>query len=306
MGTESRAYREQEGRSSPDARIAALAGRQHGVVSTAQMREAGLTKDGIARRVQAKRLYPLHRGVYAVGHEALTWRSHLIAAVYACGPAALASHRAAGALHGLVSSSRIEVTATRGTKRKQGIVVHRPIHAIHAADRTFNAAVPVTTTARTLVDLADVLTEERLAKALHQAEILRVFDLTALEQAQERAGATRGRHRLERVLSGYRPEPHLLRSRAERRLKQLLEKSSLPQPQFNVAIAGYELDAYWPEARFALETDGAETHHTRHAFHADRRRDRALATQGIQVNRVTWPDLNDELTEQVREILARR
>jgi very-short-patch-repair endonuclease len=285
--------------------VAALAGRQHGVVSTAQMLAAGLTNPGIRRRVQAERLYPLYRGVYAVGHQALTWRSHLLAAVYACGPNALASHRAAGALHGLVRSAHVEVTAARGCKPKPGITIHRS-RTTSDQDRTVSAAVPVTTIARTLVDLADVLTAERLAKALHQAEILRVFDLEALEQAQQRAGARRGRHRLNRVLAAYQPEPHFLRSEAERRLKRLCESHSLPQPQFNVWVAGYELDAYWPDARFALEIDGAATHHTRHAFHADRRRDRVLATAGIQVSRVTWPDLNADLVEQVREILARR
>ncbi len=71
-------------------------------------------------------------------------------------------------------------------------------------------------------------------------------------------------------------------------------------------MAGYEVDVYWPEARFALEVDGAATHHTRHAFHADRRRDRALAAEGIQVVRVTWPDLNGGLMEQVEAILRRR
>jgi very-short-patch-repair endonuclease len=305
MGTPTSAYRNPEGPQAADAVVGELAGRQHGVVTTGQMREAGLTGQGIRRRVQAGRLYPLHRGVYAVGHQALTWRSHLLAAVYACGPDALASHRAAGALHGLVNSGRIEVTAARGCKPKQDITIHRA-RAIHPADRAYVAAVPVTTTARTLVDLADVLTEDRLARAVHQAEILRVFDLRALEEAQQRAGARKGRHRLNRVLTAYQPEPHFLRSEAERRMKQLCESHRLPQPQFNVWIAGCELDVYWPEARFALEIDGAETHNTRYAFHSDRRRDRALAAEGIQVNRVTWPDLTAELAEQLLEILARR
>ena len=102
------------------------------------------------------------------------------------------------------------------------------------------------------------------------------------------------------------PSRHFLRSEAERRLKRLCEAHALPQPQFNVHVAGYEVDVYWPEARFALEVDGAATHHTRHAFHADRRRDRALAAEGIQVVRVTWPDLNGGLMEQVEAILRRR
>ena len=116
----------------------------------------------------------------------------------------------------------------------------------------------------------------------------------------------RGRHRLNRVLAAYRPEPHFLRSEAERRLKRLCEEHGLPQPQFNVHVAGFEVDVYWPQARLALEFDGAETHLTRHAFHADRRRDRALAVEGVQTLRVTWPDLAAPLAQQVLAILRRR
>jgi very-short-patch-repair endonuclease len=275
------------------------------VVSLRQLLALGLSRSAVEGRVRGKRLLPLHRGVYAVGHRALTWRGRLIAAVYACGPGALASHRAAGALHGIVNSGRIEVTVPRSCGAHPGITVHRT-RSLDDPDRTFIAAVPVTTVARTLVDLADTESEERLAKAVHEAEILRVFDLRALEQAQARAGTRTGRGRLTRVLAAYQPEPHFLRSRAERRVKDLCAEAGLPKPQFNISLGGYELDVYWPEARLALEIDGAETHATTYAFHSDRRRDRALAAQGIQVNRVTWPDLNADLTRQLREILARR
>jgi very-short-patch-repair endonuclease len=128
----------------------------------------------------------------------------------------------------------------------------------------------------------------------------------AIEASERRAGTRKGRHRLGRVLAAYQPEPHFLRSEAERELKRLCESHSLPLPQFNAWIAGHELDAYWPEAQFALEVDGAETHNTTYAFHSDRRRDRALAAQGIQVTRVTWRDLHDGLAHELQEILARR
>jgi very-short-patch-repair endonuclease len=282
-----------------------LAGAQHGVVSGTQLIEAGLTREGVRRRVEAKRLHRLHRGVYAVGHQSLTWRSRLIAAVYACGSTAVASHRAAGALHGLLSSQRIEVSAPRGCKPKPGIAIHRP-RPIGAEDRTDVDGIPVTTVARTLVDLADVLDGERLAKAVHQAEILRVFDLQALEAAERRAGKRQGRHRLARVLAAYQPEPQFLRSEAERMLKRLCEYHSLPQPQFNVWIESHEVDAYWPKANLALEVDGAATHRTGWAFREDRRRDRALAREGIQVVRATWRDLHDGLADELEEILARR
>jgi very-short-patch-repair endonuclease len=286
-----------------DALIGELAGRQHGVVAWDQLRECGVPRHVVQARVRARRWYRLHRGVYAVGHEALTWRSHLIAAVYACGPGALASHRAAGSVHGLISSTRIEVSAPRGCRPKRGMTVHTS-RAISPEEREVVQAVPVTSVARTLVDLADVLTEHRLANAIHQAEILRVLDVAALERAARRG--RRGTHRLERVLEAYRPEPHLLRSRAERRLKRLCSDHSLPQPQFNVNLHGYEADVYWPQASLVLEVDGAATHNTTHAFHEDRRRDRALAAQGIQVIRVTWPDLEVRLVEELREILTRR
>ena len=231
--------------------------------------------------MRARRWYALHRGVYAVGHGALTPRPACIAAVYACGPGALLSHRAAGALQGLLGAPRrIEVTAPRGCKPKPGIVIHRSRHAppgSHLVD-----GIPITSVARTLVDLADVLNEERLARARAPGG-----DPARLRPARAR-GALRGYRAAGRHRStgpGRLPARAALPAqRGRARLKRLCEDHGLPQPQFNVCVAGYEVDAYWPEAKLALEVDGAETHHTRHAFHADRRRDRALAAQGIQVS----------------------
>ncbi len=306
MGTTSRTYPGNQGPHSWDEAIGELAGRQHGVVSLQQLRELGLSRHRIEARVEAKRLYRLHRGVYAVGHEALTPKSHFIAAVYACGPGSLLSHRAAGALQGLLDATAvIEVTAPRGCKPKPGIVIHRSRH-VHPDDRAQIDGIPTTSVARTLVDLADVLNERQLTRAVRQAELLKVFDLRAIEATIERLPGRKGRHRLKRVLVAYQPEPHLLRSKAEQRIKQLCERHHLPQPQFNADVNGYEVDAYWPQAKLALEFDGAETHQTRFAFHEDRRRDRALAAEGVQTVRVTWLDLDARLMEQVRKILSRR
>jgi very-short-patch-repair endonuclease len=284
-----------------------LAGRQHGVVSTAQLVALGVGKDVVRLWLASGRLHRLHLGVYAVGHDALTANSRFLAAVLACGTGALLSHRCAGAVHGLLRSSpsRVEVTAPRGRKARAGITLHCS-RSIHAEDRTLVVGIPTTSVARTLVDLADVLDERRLTNAVHQAEVLRVFDLRALTAALKRVPGRKGRHRLRRVLAAYQPEPHFLRSRAERRLKRLCAEHHLPPPRFNVWVAGYELDVYWPEQQLALELDGADTHDTRHAFHEDRRRDRALAVEGIQSLRVTWPDLGAGLVGQVRAILRRR
>jgi very-short-patch-repair endonuclease len=277
------------------------------VVTLPQLLALGISRGAIEGRVKRKRLLRLHRGVYAVGHTALTPDGRLIAAVFACGTGALLSHRSAGAKHGLVwwSPYRIDVVVPEKRGRRPGIELHRS-RSLTAADRTLADAVPVTTVARTLVDLADVLSERSLARAVRRAEELRVFDLRGLDEVQARVPGRTGRHRLERVLAAYRSEPHFLRSEAERRLKRLCSEHGLPQPRFNTSVAGYEVDVYWPEARLALEFDGAETHLTRHAFHADRRRDRALAVEGVQTLRVTWPDLAAPLAHQALAILRRR
>jgi very-short-patch-repair endonuclease len=239
------------------------------VVSRAQLQALGLGRDAVRRRVQSKRLLPLYPGVYAVGHDALTPDARRLAAVLACGPGALLSHRAAGAAQHLLSSSpQFDVTVLHA-RRKPGIA--------------------------TLVDLADVLSEERLAKAVHEAEVQRVFDLRAVEAVVDRLPGRKGRHKLSRVLAAYRPEPHFLRSEAERRFKRLCEDHSLPQPQFNVNIAGQQVDAWWEDIQVAVEIDGAEAHHTRRAFHADRARDRRLAARAIRLVRVTSRDLDDDV-----------
>jgi len=306
VGDQPRAYDAERYPHSREEALAELASRQHGVVSRRQLARLGFTKDAVRRRVERRHLLRLHDGVFAVGHVALTADSRRLAAVMACGPKALLSHRAAGAAQGLLPySQQFEITVPRGTRPKPGIVVHRS-RVIHTEDRSTVRGIPVTSVARTLVDLADVLSEERLAKAVHEAEIQRVFDLKAIDRVLARLAGRRGRHRVRRVLAVYRPEPHFLRSDAERRFKALCENHTLPQPQFNVNIAGYEVDAYWEDLGIVVEIDGGEVHHTRRAFHEDRARDRHLAGRGIQVVRVTALDLDDDfgLAAELRAVRA--
>jgi hypothetical protein len=289
--------------------IDAVAGRQHGVISLAQLLELGLTRRAVEVRLRLGRLVQVHRSVYAVGHIALTSRARDLAAVLACGPEALLSHRSAGASWQLLrsTSGSIEVTAPRGRKLHPGITVHRS-RLIHPDDRAAVEGIPTTSVARTLVDLADVLSENRLADAVNEAEVRRLLDLATPEETLERLSGRRGRHRLRRVLAAYRFDPAFTRSRAERRFLDLCFEHGLPSPRTCFSIAGHEVDAYWPDARLAIEFDGEAFHRTRRAFHEDRRRDRRLATLGIQVNRVTWPDLNDGagLAAELKAIRAQR
>jgi very-short-patch-repair endonuclease len=306
VGPLGRTYGDREDPHSREGALAALAGRQHGVVSVEQLRGLGFTKQAVGRLVERHRLLPLHRGAYAVGHTALTVDARRMAAVLACGPGALLSHRAAASARGLISSApALEVTVARGRKPRPGIVVHRS-RLVHDEDRSNVRGIPTTSVARTIVDLADGLAEERLARAVHEAEVQRVFDLAAIERTLARLPGRSGRHKLRRVLDAYRPELQFLRSDAERKLKRLCEKHQLPQPQFNVNVSGFEVDAYWADVDVAVEVDGAQVHHTRRAFHDDRARDRRLASRGTRVVRLTWRDLREEaaLAAELRAIRA--
>jgi very-short-patch-repair endonuclease len=272
-----------------------------------QLRESGLSKQAIQKRAQAGRLVRLYRGVYAVGHDALTPRGRDLAAVLGCGPDAVSSHRAAGALWGIIRPApKYEVTVPRSRTGPPGVVVHRS-RRLDPEDRDVVDAVPVTSVARTLVDLAEVLTERRLADAVHEAEVQRLFDLPMVQLAQARVPGRRGRHRLARVVASHGDGPPFTRSEAERRFLELCNRHHLPEPRTNASEHGYEVDFFWPDRNLAVEMDGAAAHHTRRAFHRDRRRDRALAAKGVQVVRVTWRDLSDgaELAADLAAILRR-
>jgi very-short-patch-repair endonuclease len=284
--------------------IAALASRQYGLVSRDQLLQLGLGNRAIQRRMAAGRLHPIHRGVYAVGHRSLTQRSSELAAVLACGEGAMLSHRSAAKHWGLLQAApRIEVSCSRSRPPGPRIVVHRS--PLTPEDRVVDEAIPVATVARTIVDLAAILTQRRLSDAVNEAEVRRLFDLHEIEAVLARVPGRRGRGRLDRVLAAWKPRP-FPRSEAEHRFLELCERHGLPRPRVNTNFAGYEVDFLWPEAEVAVEVDGAHTHLTQQAFHRDRRRDRALAARGIQVLRVTWRDLEAgaELSKQLEAILA--
>jgi predicted transcriptional regulator of viral defense system len=159
----------------PERELAALAAAQYGVAARRQLNALGFDDQAIARRVVSGRLHRLYRGVYAVGHTVLSRNGAYLAAVLACGPHAVLSHRSAAALWGLRPSDapRIDVTVprTRGVRTTDAIVAHRPLLA---PDPMTHDGVPVTTPGRTLADLALALPRRQLEKAVEAAERLRL------------------------------------------------------------------------------------------------------------------------------------
>lgn len=294
-----------------DTAIAKLADGQHGVVARPQLLAMAVSPSMIEGRLTVGTLIRLHRGVYAVGHRRLRIEGHWLAAVLAVGDGAALSHREAAALHELRPSnrSRIDVTtAARGRRRQVGIELHRT-RSLDPHDITTVAGIPVTTVARTLVDLAGVVPRDHLAKALREAEHRRVADLHEIEDAMRRTKNRpgQGQANLRAVLAEHRRRgTQLTRSVLEDRFIALLDAHGLPRPLTNAPVHGHEVDAFWPARRLVVELDGWARHKDRQAFQHDRDKGNALTAAGCTVLRFTHDDVvrrPAEIAERVRALL---
>jgi very-short-patch-repair endonuclease len=281
--------------------VLALAERQHGVVTRAQLLELGLTDQGLVRRTEDGRLHRVHQGVYAVGRRTLTSKGRFLAAVVSCGPAAALSYFSAAVLWGLLREGgpRIDVTVPGGggRRRRGAVIIHRS--ALPDSDVTVRDGIRVTTPARTLIDLADVLPRRRLERAFDEAAYLRL-NLGGLRAIPGR----RGRGVLQRVLEAHQPGSTRTRSALEERMLSLCRSFRLPTPEVNAVVDGYLVDFVWRDQRLIVETDGWQAHGTRTAFERDRRRDAALLAAGWRVLRITYRQLESDPAEVAARIRA--
>jgi very-short-patch-repair endonuclease len=218
---------------------------------------------------------------------------------------AVASHLSAAYLWGLLRyrPERMHVTAPTRRRAKRRFRVHFS-SILAAEDRGVREGLPVTALPRTLLDLAITARPEQLEGYLERAEGRNLFDLAAVEALLARCGGHRGRGRLGRALAIYRPDPAFTRSRFEKSFRRIVKAAGLPTPSMNFNVASYELDAYWPDLRFAVELDLFETHGSRAAFERDRRRQEELKLLGVEMIRITKPRLEREPEAVIRNLAA--
>jgi hypothetical protein len=292
-----------------DRTIAALAARQHGVVSRDQLFRLGMGRGAIERRIQRSRLHPIHRGVYAVGHPQISREGHWMAAVLACGEDAVLSHRSAAALWGIRQySGRIEITVP--SPRRSGRLVIARRSQLQPDEITAERGIPTTTVARTILDLAAVLRDQPLDKTIREADYLRLVDMSKLAMLLERHPRRKGTAALRMAIkSAATPGMTITRSELEDRFRALLLKADLPTPILNASIEldetpSYEPDVLWADHKLIVELDSRQAHQTRHAFEADRLRDRTLIARGYTVIRITWRQLEDAPHDALADIRA--
>jgi Transcriptional regulator, AbiEi antitoxin/Protein of unknown function (DUF559) len=284
-----------------DAAVADLAGRQHGVVSRAQLGGLGLSRREIERRLNRRWIHRVHHGVYAVGHVALTRNGQFMAAVLAAGGGAALSHFSAAVLWGVLQDrgAMIHVTAP-GRRRVKGVVLHvSPLEG----QRVRRAGIVVTTVGRTLTDLADVVHKRRtLERAFDEAEYLGLdWESAAPMHGRKGSGL------LSSVLAVHEPGTTRTLSELEERLLAFCKKHGFPRPAVNDSIEGYLCDFVWREERVIVETDGRRAHGTARARRRDPIKDADLQIAGWRVIRITSMRLFGEeagLANQLRQLLA--
>jgi very-short-patch-repair endonuclease len=276
------------------------------VVARRQLVAIGVGEEAIDWRLRHGRLHALHRGVYSVGHKAITREGRCMAATLFCGPGAVLSHRAAAALWGIRGYSRgpIEVTTRSKTRSRDG--VHRHFALLPTDEVTIERGIPVTTVPRTIFDLAATQGADVAESALRQSEYLRLHDRLSLPDLLERYPRRQGSKAIRTCLGRRRETPGRPRSPLEELFLPFLRRARLPLPQLNawLGVGGrrYQVDCLWPAQRQIVELDGWDGHGTRSAFRDDRERDRRLRVAGYEITRLTWLQLEDEPSAIARDL----
>jgi hypothetical protein len=293
---------------SVDKVLVALARRQHGVVTRAQLSAAGVGRRAIDRRIEWQLLQPLHRGVYAVGHRALRREAWWMAAVLAGGPGAALSYRSAAELWGMLNGARAHIDVSGPRHRRSTPRLRFHCVAMQVDEVTEHAGIAVTTPARTLLDLAAVVSPEHLKAAFEEAEVRRRTSPTSLDALLERYPRRKGTAAIRKILEQHDKNGRSVpTSLLERRFLALLDAHDIPRPTINRLSSEGELDATWPEQRLVVECDGFAVHGTREAFERDRAKDRALQVAGWRVVRLTWRQITDDpdiVAAHVKALLA--
>lgn len=268
-----------------DHQIARAAAPRGGIITRGRLRSLGLTDAAIDHRVRSGRLHRRYRGVYLVGHPHCCGHAHRWAALLACGPGAVLSHRSAAALWGMLpepANVHVTVPTDAGRAARQGIRIHRST-TLTADVRAVREGFPVTSMARTLCDIAATEPRRVVERTLEGADVARVFDLRAIERLAPRGSRVPGARRLYTVLDEELIGTTITRSDLEEAMLALCRAHGLPQPLLNQFVEGWEVDCLWPEHRLAVEVQSTKYHATTRRIARDADKEADLMAAGYDV-----------------------
>lgn len=286
-----------------DAVIGRIAARQHGAVTREQLLAAGLTARMIDERISTGMLLPVHRGVYLLSWGPRSPLASEAAAVLACSPQALLSHRTAGRLWELPVATpyAIELTVVgRHRKSPKGLIVHS-VSRLAASELRRHAGIPITSPSLTVLDLAALTAESALQAIVNEARVLRLLTEEELHATLRRHPRRAGARRVRKLLDSERG-PRITRSEAERKALMVMRAHGIEPDDSDVQLGPYRMDFFFERELLAVEVDGYRYHGTPKRFVDDRRRMAYLASRGIQVFPLTWDDLHDGATRAMERL----
>ena len=294
----------------PDTRSARtwrLAAAQHGVLSRRQLLDLGYGSRSIEHRVARGRLFPVVRGVYAVGWPALTPERRWMAAVLVGGEEAALSHASAAALWGIGEErpGRIDVSVLRRCELRRPGIRYRGRPSVDPAEIVRQREIPVTSPARTLVDQATGLGPLALERAVNEADKHGLIDPDTLRDELCRFAGEPGVRPLRRLLDKF--SFRLSDSELEVRFRRIVSAAGLPVPLSKQRVNGFEVDFHWPALGLVVETDGLRYHRTQATQTRDARRDRAHVIAGMIPLRFTHYEVRHEAARvgaALRETIA--
>ncbi len=282
---------------SADTRLAQLTEAQRGLVSRSQLTAAGVSAQQINVRLRREQIRRVHRGVYTVNRGAEPELFRETAALLACGDHAALSHLTAIRVWGLLALTGLDEVHVsmvgRWGRTRPGIRVH---HSETLTGRQVGevSGLPVTKPERALLDSAPLLSKTELRRAFDEAIARRLTSYTKVADLVSHHNGHPGQGKLAALVE-QRRFPTVTESEAEERFLALMRDAGLPAPRTQVAIHGFRVDAYWPQARFAVEIDGFQWHdRTRTSFERDRRKQQVLQEHEIEVARTTWEQITEE------------
>jgi very-short-patch-repair endonuclease len=271
-----------------------------GLLTAAQLNALGIFRGAIEKGLRSGRLHRVHQGVYVLGHRPAIREVRWAAAVMACGPEAVLSHRSAAAAWGIRDweSRSVDVTSPSGSGReRRAIRVHRA--PLGEVDQSVRFGIPVTSVARTVADLAHELDDEATYRMVREAQFRKLLHLPALELTHRRRPSRRLAAIIDDLLPTETPLEDLF-------VRAVVRRYNIPPPDCQEKVEGFRVDFHWPAARLIVETDGGQ-HADPLRMQADRIRDNVLYLAGQLGLRYTKPDVtrrHGRVADQIRAAIA--
>jgi very-short-patch-repair endonuclease len=167
------------------------------------------------------------------------------------------------------------------------------VKRLDARDRGRCLGIPITSAARTVIDVSATAGYEQVEWMIAEASALKLASeqqiVAAADRAPNRAGVAQVR-----AILGQPGGPRRTRSDGERALLRLIRAARLPVPATDVPLLGFTADYLWPEQRLIVELDSYSAHGHRAAFERDHRRDVVHRDAGYEVLRFTGRQLEQD------------